>query len=124
MAAAGMRADTGRRTQSTDPWLKLEQITVEGMGVRVGRALPVGRPRGTVLVLTGRAEFLEKYKETIAELVAKGYAVASFDWRGQGGSGRFTGLLRQGHVARVDDYLADLTAVLDHLEQRRLPGPG
>lgn len=119
MAAASLRfQDDVRPTE-----LVLERIPVEGMAIRVGLRRPEGRPRGTVVVLTGRAEFIEKYRETETEIAAQGYAVASFDWRGQGGSDRYAGYLRQGHVARIDDYLADLAAVLDHLERRGLPRP-
>ena len=44
--------------------------------------------RGTVVVLGGRAEFIEKYFEVIGELLARDFAVAALDWRGQGGSAR------------------------------------
>lgn len=121
MAAADLRAHGERLAPGA--WLELDRITVECMSVRVGRMWPEGRPRGTVVILTGRAEFLEKYRETVVELADAGYAVASFDWRGQGGSDRFTGFLRQGHVTRVDDYLADLAAVLDHLDRQHMPRP-
>ncbi len=119
-----MAATRSRSEEDEKPaGLVLERIPVEGMAIRVGLRWPEGRPRGTVVVLTGRAEFIEKYRETETEIVACGYAVASFDWRGQGGSDRYAGFLRQGHVARIDDYLADLAAVLDHLERRGLPRP-
>lgn len=102
--------------------LTLEQIRVEGMAVRVGHGLPP-QARATAVILTGRAEFIEKYEETVAELEAKGFAVAIFDWRGQGGSERFAGFARRGHVMAIEDYLTDLAAVLDHLEGLRLPRP-
>ena len=44
--------------------------------------------RGTVLLLNGRKEYLEKYHETICDLNDRGFAVVSFDWRGQGLSDR------------------------------------
>jgi lysophospholipase len=79
-------------------------------------------PRGTVLVIGGRAEFIERYGETISDLRARDFAVAAFDWRGQGGSDRQVRDRRKGHVERFEDYLADLDAILAEL-MARLPRP-
>ena len=43
------------------------------------------RRLGTVCLFHGRAEFIEKYFETITDLRRRGFAVATMDWRGQGG---------------------------------------
>jgi lysophospholipase len=43
---------------------------------------------GTVCLFQGRREFIEKYFETITDLRRRGFAVATMDWRGQGGSAR------------------------------------
>jgi len=43
---------------------------------------------GTIVLLGGRGEFLEKYSETITDLIEKGFDVYGFDWRGQGLSTR------------------------------------
>ena len=43
----------------------------------------LGSTRGTVVLLQGRNEAIEKYFETIADLTALGYAVATFDWRSE-----------------------------------------
>jgi lysophospholipase len=56
----------------------------------------------------GRTEFIEKYFETIADFQSRGFAVATFDWRGQGGSQRLIGNRRLGYVRRFDDYWVDL----------------
>ncbi|QMV00714.1 alpha/beta fold hydrolase [Devosia sp. D6-9] len=64
-------------------------------------------PRGTVCILQGRAEFIEKYFETIADFQARGFAVATFDFRGQGGSERVVPG-RLGYVDRFEDYWTDL----------------
>ncbi|MCA1406016.1 alpha/beta hydrolase [Ensifer sp. IC3342] len=79
--------------------------------------------RGTIVLLPGRNEAIEKYFETIADLTAAGFWVATFDWRGQGGSER---LLRQpgrGHVAHFSDYERDLMIFLEQivLPDTRLP---
>jgi lysophospholipase len=79
--------------------------------------------RGTVLILHGRTEFIEKYFETVEELTRRGFAVATFDWRGQGGSDR---LLKDGHKGHVDDfsdYLLDLDAVIGGVVLADCPPP-
>ena len=82
-------------------------------------------PRGTVLLLNGRTEFIEKYLEPIAELQARGFAVWTLDWRGQGASTRPLPDPHAHHVDSFEDYLADLdqvleTHVLPSLRQRPL----
>ena len=67
-----------------------------------------GAPRGTVCLVQGRTEFIEKYFETVADFQSRGFAVATFDWRGQGGSQRLIGNKRLGYVRRFDDYWTDL----------------
>src|SRR5215207_7411253 len=47
-----------------------------------------GPRRGTVCLFQGRGEYIEKYFEVISDLRRRGFAVATFDWRGQGGSSR------------------------------------
>ncbi|MCK5099035.1 MAG: alpha/beta hydrolase, partial [Desulfobacteraceae bacterium] len=64
--------------------------------------------KGLVLLLHGRAEFMEKYKEIVSSLNNKGYDVISFDWRGQGLSARETDNRQKGYVKDFNDYLLDL----------------
>ena len=86
----------------------------DGVRIRVGTWKPMGKKAspGTVLVINGRAEFIERWFETIQELRKRGFHVVTFDWRGQGGSDRLTGNPRKGHVRRFGDYQRDLAAVL------------
>ena len=44
--------------------------------------------KGTIILQSGRTEFIEKYYEVISEFIDRGYAVAMMDWRGQGLSSR------------------------------------
>lgn len=67
-----------------------------------------GAPRGTICLLQGRTEFIEKYFETIANFQQRGFAVATFDFRGQGGSQRLIGNPKSGHVGSFEDYWTDL----------------
>ena len=115
---------TERPLINAAPPLELEQVMVDGMRVRLGHLPPPPTGcQGTVIVLPGRAEFIEKYGETLAAIEGWGFAVAILDWRGQGGSDRFLAYRHRGHVVQVEDYLADLAAVLARVEQLRLPQP-
>lgn len=63
--------------------------------------------RGTVIILHGRSECIEKYFETIADIAARGFTVATFDWRGQGASSRLLRDTARGHIKSFDHYVAD-----------------
>ncbi len=65
--------------------------------------------KGTVGLLGGRTEFLEKYFETIGQLNQRGFDVLSFDWRGQGLSSRLLKNRRKGYIKSYDDYVDDLS---------------
>lgn len=67
-----------------------------------------GAPRGTICLVQGRTEFIEKYFETVADFRRRGFAVATFDWRGQGGSERLIRNRQHGHVETFEDYWVDL----------------
>ncbi|QQR39525.1 alpha/beta fold hydrolase [Devosia rhizoryzae] len=67
-----------------------------------------GPQRGTVCLVQGRTEYIEKYFETIEDFRRRGFAVATFDWRGQGGSDRLIPNRTLGYVDRFDDYVTDL----------------
>ncbi len=76
--------------------------TADGVSLRVAQwpasAMPI---QGTVLLLQGRAEFIEKYFETVDHFRARGFDVVSFDWRGQGGSERLLRNPRKGPCAAL-----------------------
>lgn len=82
--------------------------TAEGATLRYGLACPQGPRRGSVLLLQGRAECLEKYREIVPELSARGLMVYSFDWHGQGLSDRLLRRRRPAEVRSFEDYLEDL----------------
>lgn len=68
------------------------------------------------LLLPGYTEFIEKHLETVGELTARGFAVATLDWRGQGLSTRHLADRHRGHIDRMETHLEDLQAVLDRLD--------
>lgn len=98
--------------------------TADGLTLRVARWRPTGRQaKGTVLIANGRAEFIEKYFETIRDLRRRGFHVVAFDWRGQGGSQRLTRNPRKGHVTSFERYLRDLDAVMGQAMLPFAPAP-
>lgn len=70
---------------------------------------------GTILLLQGRNEAIEKYFETISDILELGFDVATFDWRGQGGSSRFFSDHRRGHIDSYGQYSEDLDAVFSQV---------
>src|SRR5205085_2153687 len=78
--------------------------TPDGVALRFARWSPPEGRKGTLLVLPGRTEFIEKYFEVVAELRARGFAVAMVDWRGQGLSERALKDPHRGHVASFAEY--------------------
>jgi lysophospholipase len=67
-----------------------------------------GAPKGTICLVQGRTEFIEKYFETIGDFTGRGFTVATFDWRGQGGSQRLIKNALHGYVDSFDDFWCDL----------------
>lgn len=82
-----------------------------------------GPRRGTVCLFTGRAEFIEKYFEVIADLRRRGFAVATFDWRGQGGSVRALTNKAKGYVGNFAEYDKDLVRFMKNLVLPDCPPP-
>ncbi len=100
---------------------------VSGLATRDGVSLraatwdrTAGPDRGTVVLLQGRAEFIEKYFEVVEELRERGFRVVAFDWRGQGGSDRALANRHRGHIRHFADFRLDFEAV----RERFLAGPG
>ena len=56
-----------------------------------------GESRGAMLFQGGRGDIFEKYLESFAHWHARGWSITSFDWRGQGGSGRLSANPLVGH---------------------------
>ncbi len=79
-------------------------------------------PRGSVLFMTGRADFYEKYLETFHDFRARGWNVTSVDWRGQGGSGRCGPHPHVGHIDDFATWVGDLVAFFLEWRQR-VPAP-
>lgn len=85
----------------------------DGWAVRTLELDPVGRARGTLLFQGGRGDFIEKYSEELADWAAAGWRVRSFDWRGQGGSGRLGRNASVGHAVDFAPWIDDLTELAE-----------
>lgn len=73
---------------------------------------PTSGGKGTVVLLQGRGEYIEKNFETAHDLLERGFDVLSFDWRGQGGSSRVIGNRHAGYVDSFDEYVTDLKSII------------
>jgi len=102
----------------------LSVATRDGVPLRAAYWMPrTPTPKGTVCILQGRAEFIEKYFEVVGELLQRDFAVVAFDWRGQGLSGRQVRNPRKGHVRRFADFRHDLEAIRDQVLVPHMPEP-
>jgi lysophospholipase len=97
--------------------------TSDGVSLRYARWAPPAGRKGTVCLFQGRAEFIEKYYETAADLRARGFAVATLDWRGQGLSDRLLPDPLKGHVGNFSEYDLDLQAFMQEVVLPDCPPP-
>jgi lysophospholipase len=97
--------------------------TPDGVRLRYARWPPPPGRKGTVCIFQGRAEFIEKYFETVRDLRARGFAVATLDWRGQGLSDRALANPRKGYVKRFADYGIDLETFVNEVVLPDCPPP-
>ncbi len=97
--------------------------TPDGVSLRFGRWEPPPGRKGTVVILQGRAEYIEKYFETVRDLRARGFAVATFDWRGQGLSDRAFADRRKGYVRNFSQYAMDLDTIMEQVVLPDCPPP-
>ena len=98
-------------------------VTLDGVRIRYARWNPTASRRGTVCLLPGRADMIEKYFEVVEELRLRGFGVATLDWRGQGQSQRLLSNQRKGHVGRFEEYLLDLDALVREVVLPDCPPP-
>jgi lysophospholipase len=97
--------------------------TPDGVSLRFARWQPPAGRRGTVCIFQGRAEWIEKYFETVRDLRARGFAVATLDWRGQGLSERMLSDHRKGYVRDFSEYDTDLEIFMREVVLPDCPPP-
>jgi lysophospholipase len=97
--------------------------TRDGVSLRFARWPAPPGSKGTVCLFQGRAEFIEKYFETVRDLQARGFSVATLDWRGQGLSERKLRNPRKGYVRDFSEYEADLESFISEVVLPDCPPP-
>ena len=97
--------------------------TRDGVSLRFARWAPPPGRKGTVCLFQGRSEFIEKYFETVRDLRARGFAVATLDWRGQGMSERALRNPRKGYVRNFNQYQIDLETFVNDVVLPDCPPP-
>ncbi len=95
---------------ATWEWAYFENA--DGARLRYGSAKPLTPIRAWVVIVGGYTEFAEKYYEFMNDLLARGYAVSSLDWRGQGGSERYLTNPQMAHSIGFEHDRDDLAQYL------------
>jgi len=98
----------------------------DGCRLRYAQIAPKRRPRGTVLIVPGAREFIEKkYDECGKKIVDWGFRVIIYEPRGQGLSSRFLdGVKRQrNHIDNFSIHIDDLRAFYEKIIVPRLAEP-
>jgi len=94
---------------SLEPRLNTYFIRRDGVRLRVMLATAAtDTPRGSIIFSPGRTEFIEKYFETTADLVGRGFNVLMVDPRGQGLSDRITADPLKSYISNFQIYADDL----------------
>ncbi|WP_300518738.1 alpha/beta hydrolase [Aliiroseovarius sp.] len=88
----------------------------------VGDACPEGA-KGTVLLIPGRTEYIEKYGPAAGDLARRGFATLVIDVRGQGLADRADRDHNLGHVDHFDEYQLDIQAMVAAAGALSLPEP-
>lgn len=79
--------------------------------------------KGTVLLLPGRTECIEKYGRAAGDLIARGFSVITIDWRGQGLADRALPDPMMGHVGDFAEFQEDLDCMIAEAGRMGLPKP-
>jgi alpha-beta hydrolase superfamily lysophospholipase len=83
-----------------------------GVSIFWRTSAPDGPPRGAVLLSHGYAEHLGRYRDWVAHLNDRGFAVAALDHRGHGRSGG-----ARGHCGDFAELVSDLRRLADRAEE-------
>jgi lysophospholipase len=95
----------------------------DGTRLRTAVFEPEKKSRRLCVLLSGQTEFIEKYFEVIGELNQRGFVVATFDWRGQGGSARALPDPLKAHVGAFAEYDDDLSSFMEQVATPLSPAP-
>ena len=85
--------------------------------------MPPRVARGTIVLMTGYSEFIEKYFETIGDLLLRNYCVAILEWRGHGLSEGNSKDPQRLHLRHFDQNVEDLEDRFERLVRGFCPPP-
>jgi len=85
---------------------------VDNITLRYASAV-INNTSPAIVLLGGRSESYQKFRELIYDLYQQGYSVYCLDHRGQGMSDRLLKNLHKGHVEHFRDYVTDLKLFID-----------
>lgn len=118
MEPAPLRSDLARGPEGAAHWVR----AADGLRLRIAH-WPAQAAQGTVFLLPGRTEYIEKYGLAATDLTARGFSVVAIDWRGQGLSDHVHADHARGHILRFSDFQHDLDALLAAGAALGLPQP-
>lgn len=94
----------------------------DGVRIRVGWWTHAAA-QGTVFLLPGRTEYIEKYGRAAQDLAQRGYATMTIDWRGQGLADRAFDDKMTGHVGDFAEFQLDFDEMVCFARAQGLPEP-
>lgn len=89
-----------------------EKTTINGISILLRNWL-IDTPKATILLVHGYGEHSGRYEETASTLNKAGYAVYSYDRRGEGASEG-----TKGHIQSINNHVNDLIEVRKRIEVR------
>ncbi|WP_025896803.1 alpha/beta hydrolase [Kordiimonas gwangyangensis] len=97
----------------------------DGESIRYARfpASKVIEPKGTIIFMPGRTEFIEKFLEDVHLFNQMGFACAAMDLRGQGMSFRPHPNRNKHFVKTFDTHISDVRAFFDKKLINKMPKP-
>lgn len=103
---------TSSAQQNTNYYTEQSVASRDGTSLFVRRWLPAGPVRAHVLILHGYMDHGGRYAEVARYLTQRGFAATALDFRGHGKSHG-----QRGYVASFQQYLDDMRAGLDLLDE-------
>ena len=97
--------------------------TKDGTNLRYAICCDTAGTRGTICLFQGRRAYIERDFEVIEDLRARGFSVATLDWRGQGLSDRLLKNRLKGHIKSYEQYDMDLEAFMRQVVLPDCPPP-
>jgi lysophospholipase len=96
--------------------------TSDGIQLRTCKWV-ANKPSGTIFILPGRADYIEKYGGFADVCLTKNMNVLAVDWRGQGLSDRLLNDRNIGHIENFKDYQKDVEVLIDEAKASNFVKP-